>query len=215
MIAGKQNRFSAKTTNHGKPKKPKAGKHFIKGWWSTKKDGSDHITEALIGETVFFHIQTKDIPDGKSIDMSLFDDDEKRAKEEVDEEMGSDRVKLFPKGTQDYSDKNETKSEIVRDNKVVKEVFLGEYFGWLASQEKDKVVELFFACAYNGENVELPTTFGDYLKVKGMPKIIFVNGQWRLAKYGGKAIEEVVNRAIFPYIPVNPIPIDGENFGPT
>lgn len=54
MNAGKQNQFSAAKANHGKPKKLIAGKHFVKGWWSTKKDGSDKITEALIGETVFF-----------------------------------------------------------------------------------------------------------------------------------------------------------------
>jgi hypothetical protein len=50
-------------------------------------------------------------------------------------------------------------------------------------EEEDKTIELFFACSYDGQNPELPIAFSDYLKVKAIPKIIFVNGQWRLAKY--------------------------------
>lgn len=181
MNAGKENRFTAKTTNHGTPKEQQAGKHFVKGWWSSKDDGSDKITEALIGDIVYFHLQTKDIPNGKTVFMSLFDDDVKRASQEKDQSEGSDKIKLYPMGTTDYSDKNESRYETVKDNKIVKRIFLGDYFSSLAAQEDDKTVELFFACSYDTDNVELPISFADYLKVKGMPKIIFVNGQWNLA----------------------------------
>lgn len=179
MYAGKENRFTARNTNHGTPKEARAGRYFVRGWWSTKEDGSDKINEALIGETVYFHLETNAIPNERPVYVSLFDDDEKRSSEEQDQKKGSDRVPLYREGTKDFDPKNQSLYEIVRNNKIVKEIYLGEYFGWLASQEEDKTVELFFACSYDGENVELPLAFADYLKVKEKePLIIYICGYW-------------------------------------
>ena len=215
ISAGGTSTFTADGgTNFGEPQEPTTGgQYIIRGYWTDEDDNK--ITEALIGETVKFHIETKDIPDGEKIEMILFDDD--IHKSESDSTEGNDQIPLYPssdgKAMLEYE---ESKYEIVENNKAVKTIILGEYFSWLASQEEDKTVELFFSCSYKEQITEiLPIQFHDYLLVKGLPKIIFVNGQWRLAKYGSKTIEEIVNRAIFPFVPANPIPIDGENFGPT
>jgi hypothetical protein len=58
-----------------------------------------------------------------------------------------------------------------------------ENFESLINDETDKQIELYYRCSYKTEHVEFPRTPSDYLKVRGMPKIIIVNGQWRLAKY--------------------------------
>ncbi|MCU7618759.1 hypothetical protein NZ698_16310 [Chryseobacterium sp. PBS4-4] len=56
MTAGDNNGFKAKTTNHGNPKKePKAGKYFVKGWWTNHKD--EPIKRAVYGQLLRFHIE--------------------------------------------------------------------------------------------------------------------------------------------------------------
>lgn len=157
-------------------------KDFSSGWWSSDSEGKEKINEALIGEIVYFHLETRNIPNGEKVGMTLWDDDVKRAEEEKDDTQGSDKIKLYPIGTTDHSKDNESKYGVVHNNKVVREILLNDYFAKLIKEEDDKAIELFFACSYNGQNIELPLSFGDYLKVKGLPKIIFVNGQWNLAK---------------------------------
>jgi hypothetical protein len=56
-----------------------------------------------------------------------------------------------------------------------------ENFESFIKDETDKQIELYYRCSYKTENVEFPRTPSDYLKVKGMPKIIIVNGQWNIA----------------------------------
>lgn len=208
MNAGKENRFTAKVTNHGNPKEPeKKEGYFVKGWWSADVEGNQKIREALVGETVYFHLETRDIPDGEAVFMSLYDDDVKRANEEQDNTEGSDKIELYPIGTTDHSKDNESKYGVVNNNKVVREILLNDYFAKLIEEEEDKAIELFFACSYNGQNIELPLSFGDYLKVKeAEPLIIFVNGYWntswiqkdlfgfsdgkKLEEYWGKGLKE-------------------------
>ncbi len=170
IIAGKKNTIAGKNgTVKDKPQKPKTDdKHIIRGWWSSDKEGKKNIKEALIGDIVYFHIETKNIPDRGAVFMSLYDDDVKRAKEEKDTNKGSDRI-ILNKKKEDFVE--------VKANKIVRAIDLKNFSPWV-EQEEDKTIELFFVCSYKGENVELPVSFGDYLKVKGIPKIIFVNGHW-------------------------------------
>lgn len=184
ISAGGTSTFTADGgTNFGEPQEPTTGgQYIIRGYWTDEDDNK--ITEALIGETVKFHIETKDIPNGDKIEMILFDED--IHKSEIDSNESNDQILLYPvssdgKAMPEYE---ESKYAIVENNKAVKTIILSEYFSWLASQEEDKTVELFFSCSYGEQKNEiLPIQFHDYLLVKGLPKVIFVNGQWRLAKY--------------------------------
>jgi len=183
MTAGGENIFTAGNTILGTPKEPerKTG-YFIKGWWSSDSEGKEKIKEALIGETVYFHLETRDIPNGKPVFMSLFDDDVKRSEEEIDSNKGSDRIELYPIGISERSNETESKYEFVKNNKIVKKIYLNDYFSKLISEEKDKCIELFFACSYNNQHIELPLSFKDYLKVReAAPLIVFVNGYWNIS----------------------------------
>ncbi|WP_459926426.1 hypothetical protein [Flavobacterium covae] len=166
---GKSTIGGKKETKKGEPEKAKSDhKHIIRGWWSADTAGNKPIREALLGDIVYFHAETENIADGDGIFMSLFDDDVHSAKEEQDDSKGSDRIVL--NGKQDDFVK-------VKGNKVVRKIDLTNLSKWVES-EADKTIELFFTCSYKKENVQLPVSFADYLKVKGMPKIIFVNGHW-------------------------------------
>ncbi|WP_310555635.1 hypothetical protein [Flavobacterium sp.] len=115
----------------------------------------------MIVDTVYFHQETKDIPDGDDVFMSLYDDDDvKRAKEKKDSNKGSDRIVL---------NKKQDDFEKVKANKIVKAIHLKNFSSWV-EEEEDKTIELYFACSYKEENVELPIQFHNYLMVKGMPK---------------------------------------------
>ncbi len=176
MQAGKESRFKAKQTNHSNPKESIAGKHFLRGWWSSDEQGEHKIKEAFLGDDVYFHIETRDIPNGKFIATTLFDDDVKRSEEEVDNFQGSDNIKLGPKNGNDYRFLNYRE---VYNNKVIIPITLGGIMTTLIGEEEDETIELFFACSYEGENLELPESFGDYLKVKQKePLIIYICGYW-------------------------------------
>jgi hypothetical protein len=168
---------------YGKPKDappaPLLKKHFVEGWWSSDEAGDKRIKEALVGDHVYFHIKTKDIPNGEVVQMKLYDDDnnEKNEPKEKGKKDHDDFKKMINTQTN-----QEVTSGTVKDNKVIKSIML-ENFESFIKDEADKQIELYYRCSYKTENVEFPRTPSDYLKVKGMPKIIIVNGQWRLAKY--------------------------------
>lgn len=48
-----------------------AGTHFIKGWWTDDKDKP--IKKAYIGDTIRFHLETKDIKDGEEVNFTVYD----------------------------------------------------------------------------------------------------------------------------------------------
>lgn len=160
---------------------------FVKGWWTDKNDNS--ISEALIGETVKFHLEIKNIPDGEIIFMTLYDDDRRVYHTEDGE---NDKIELQIGGKEVIFSK-------VHNNKIERTINLININSFIKG-DSDGVIELFFACTYQHpklpkirETVDLPYKPKNYLKVKGMPKIILVNGHWKTA-----------HRTPF-----------GDNFGPT
>ncbi|MBT2622087.1 hypothetical protein [Chryseobacterium sp. ISL-6] len=149
-------------------------KYFVRGWWTDENEKL--ITEAFLGDIVHFHIETQNIPDNNSIATMLYDDDvKKRPVEESDGKQGSDAIELGSNG-------ETTKllnHKIVMGNKVTIRLKLGGILANMIDAEEDKQIELFFACSYKGENIELPHASGEYLKVKkAEPLIIYICGYW-------------------------------------
>lgn len=168
--------------NYGEPKDappaPLLKKYFEEAWWSSDEEGNVRIKEALIGDHVYFHIKTKDIPDGEVVQMKLYDDDNTEKNEPKEKGKDNDDYKKMINTVTNQ----EVASGVVSGNKIIKSILL-ENFENLIVDEADKQIELYFRCSYKTEHVELPKSPSDYLKVKGMPKVIIINGQWRLAKY--------------------------------
>nr|WP_320117749.1 hypothetical protein [uncultured Marinifilum sp.] len=48
---------------------------IIRGWWSSDKEGNNNLKESKLGETVYFHIETKGIAEGKELELKLYDRD--------------------------------------------------------------------------------------------------------------------------------------------
>lgn len=161
MNAGMNNAFKAKVTNHGNPKDPPpAGKYFVKGWWTDEND--KEIKEAVIGDTIRFHLQTQKIPDGKDVIFTVYDWDGLQ--------FMNDKLTLTDKGTNQESTKIK-----IQGNKGYIEWKTGEGTQSLLEEnlEGDEI-ELFVECIYDDEKLDLPEEESNYLIVKEKEEVITV-----------------------------------------
>ncbi|GAA5092373.1 hypothetical protein GCM10023210_21190 [Chryseobacterium ginsengisoli] len=166
MTAGDNNAFKAKTTNHGKPEKePKAGKYFVKGWWTNHKN--QPIKRAVYGQFLRFHIEMDKTyaKPGDIVYFEMFDSDMRS--------FGNDVVKADdPIGLEhkDGSHKPYTYEKVNSENKVIIEFSTTDNLEqWTSKLDQDKIFELYFRCSYvnkgGTEHVELPYNFHDYLQL--------------------------------------------------
>lgn len=165
MNAGKENRFTAKMTNHGNPKEPVAGEYFKKGWWTDENDKP--ITEALIGDTVRFNIQmdkTK-VPAGSKIDFTLMDWDGMLNPD--------DPIKLYSTTEDPVTKKYPEITQMTTDANGKASLSINLTSGLVQFTEDDggNEIELYFDCTYydisdkETEKKELPTEEFNYLIV--------------------------------------------------
>jgi len=149
---------------YGEPKSspPVSKLHFVDGWWALDREGQKKIKRAVPGMTVFFHLKTKEIPNGNAVFLSLFDEDN-HEKEEAPNKDGrkdkDDAIKLI-----NTKSKKQVLVAKVTDNKIVQEINLTG-LGSLIAEEQDKCLELYFRCSYKSENVQYPADRKNYLEV--------------------------------------------------
>lgn len=185
MNAGMNNTFKAKVTNHGNPKDPPpAGKYFVKGWWTDEND--KEIKEAVIGDTIRFHLQTQKIPDGKDVIFTVYDWD--------GFQFMNDKLILTDKGTNQESTKIK-----IQGNKGYIEWKTGEGTQSLLEEtlEGDEI-ELFVECIYDDEKLDLPEEESNYLIVKEKEVLVTVIVELPMKNYDytGMGIgEQVVAKA--------------------
>lgn len=165
MTAGDNNGFKAKVTNHGTPEKePKAGKYFVKGWWTNHKD--EPIKRAVYGQLLRFHIEMDKTyaKPGDVIYFALYDSDLKTFGNDV--VKADDPIPLIHSTTK----KPYTWEKVNNENKVIihfsTDDTLERWTQWL---DQDKIFELYFRCSYVNkgatEHVGLPYNFHDYLQL--------------------------------------------------
>ncbi|MGO4709814.1 hypothetical protein AB4Y90_12000 [Chryseobacterium sp. 2TAF14] len=141
-------------------------KYFDEGYWTDENDLP--IKEAFLGDTVRFHVKMKN-KNEKNIAARLIDSDIKEGGKNQSIEVGNDE-----KG---YHFINYYK--IDDNDKVVISIKLQGKLAELINNEEDKTLELFYACSHSNENIDLPFTSNDYLKVKEKePLIVYVCGYW-------------------------------------
>lgn len=157
------------------PPAPLLKKYFEEGWWSSDQEGNLRIKEALLGDHVYFHIKTKNIPDGEVVQMKLYDDDNTEKNEP--KEKGKDNDDFIK--TKLTLNSQKVARWAVKGNKVVVSLTLNNLESFI-KDEMDKQIELYYRCSYKTENVELPIVPSNYLKVTvdTIPQLIFVNGHW-------------------------------------
>lgn len=151
-----------KGISFNKPKSPPDPGNLVKGWWSIDKDGNKPIKRALPKMVVYFNIETKNIPDGEIVYMTLFDEDNAGNEDDgsgYSKKDKDDKITLINKGTA-----RESLYEKVKGNKVVKAIDLSNLESFI-NQEDDKLIELYFRCSYKQSNLSFPKSRQDYLRV--------------------------------------------------
>lgn len=125
------------------------GKYFVKGWWTNDKNAV--IKSAYVGDTIRFHLQTKDIPNGEEVLFTIYDWDGLK--------IMNDKLKLTDKDTLQESNKIK-----IQNNEGFIEWTTGK--GTLSLLEEfgeGNELELFAECTYKDETIELPERTDDYL----------------------------------------------------
>ena len=137
------------------PKKAEAAqRYFTDGFW-----GDEHgnkITEAEIGETVYFYILTRNIPEGEEVEFTLYD---------WDGALNPDDPVTIYYADGDKKGQPFTKA-VVRDLGRAR-IALNLTEGLLSFIEEDAgdEIELYFECRYKGEVTDLPRNTEGYLIV--------------------------------------------------
>lgn len=137
--------------SYGNPEKaPPLKEYILKGWWSDNKNNP--IKEALIGDTIRFHIETKDIPDGDTVQFTVYDWD---GMFNID-----DKIDLVVAGTTTKSNKIK-----ITGNKGYVEWKTGVGTQKIIEEEGDDEIELYVKCTYKTEIIDLPFSTDDYLSI--------------------------------------------------
>lgn len=166
-------------TNFGTPKDPPPpNKYFEKGWWTDKEDKP--ITEAKILNIVRFHVQTQNIekPEGKNITIAFYEHDYAipiPLTFGLSSYSTDDHIRIM-RGNNEI-----TTMQLDKEGKGYIEISLDWGLNNLFNEEtlgfneEGGDLELYFKCGYDDqENVHLPNSFGDYLKVKRSEQNLFI-----------------------------------------
>jgi hypothetical protein len=140
---------------------PKVDKYFIKGWWSLDREGQIIIKHAIPKMTVYFHMETKNIPDGHMVYMTLVDEDNSEQEERTKSRKASpdkdDKIELYNTATH-----KRVYGEKAYRNKVVNKI---EFTDYLLNEEFDHTLELYFRVSYRNQNTQYPKDKNDFLKL--------------------------------------------------
>lgn len=164
MSAGDNNAFKAKVTDHKNPaKEPKAGKYFVKGWWTNHKD--EPIKRAIYGQLLRFHIEMDKsyAKPGDIVYFAMYDSDMRSFGNDIIK--ADDPILLIHSTTK----KPYTWEKVNNENKVIIHFSTDETLEKWTALDQDKIFELYFRCSYvnnnNTEHVDLPYNFHDYLQL--------------------------------------------------
>lgn len=135
----------------------KESKYIKDGWWSADKEGTQRITEAKVGDTVYFIIEMKDKTDNNKIKADLYD---------------YDGENVIPNGIEVVTLDDEGKSGALVDSLIIKgmkgslDLLLSPGIERAAEIENNDEVQLYFVLHYEDEvNVSLPKDPNNYLTV--------------------------------------------------
>lgn len=171
--AGNYSHFTADAgTNMGNPKQDtdERTQYFKEGWWSSDPEGNKRITEAYIGDTVYFNIKTQNIPDtdpntkkASEVAIQLYDDDGGWGNP-------SDPINIR-EVTKDPATGKEVLGNLitarqVKGNKVTFSVTLSSGLVSFIEDDYGDEIELYFECGYKEEQkIVLPFSNFNYLQV--------------------------------------------------
>lgn len=175
---------------YGDPKKTAAieGDYIIDGEW-LDKDGNPIDTSktphARIGNTVFFRVKTRNIPENTPLSFELWESDGISLKIGLgtifDSRMFDDFVPLEGK----ESGSKAVTANIDKDGYAIFSIDLTEYFEQYIEEDAGAYIELYFIARYYGhEFAYLPRDNSKYLQVGYSDRTLFIQSAVGDEKYG-------------------------------
>lgn len=162
-FAGKFSYFSAaEETVFGLPQKDQIieNKYFKKAWWSLDREGNDKITQAGIGQTVFFHVITQNIKEQHAkVVLQLYDEDGGLG--------GQDDLINIREVKEDGSLGELVTEKRVINSKIIFNITLSDDLVDFIEDDFGDEIELYFECSYKEEQgIKLPFSSDLYLNVE-------------------------------------------------
>lgn len=141
---------------------------FLKGYWTSDKQGKTILKEAKLGDTVYFHVNTKGLADNQEITLKLREQDKN----------------IFMMDWIDPDDKKFPEEEVVKkgiikDGKATIELVLQESWESMIKDDSDNAfsvdstLELYWEVSYGWRKSELPNNDDDYLRVGFSSKTLY------------------------------------------
>lgn len=139
-----------------KPTKIFADDYILDATWCSDKEGNKPITEAKIGDYVFLHIRTTNIPNGESVIIKIFDDDKVLGFNLFKQD---DYLEIIQRGV------NHERIE-VHENRAIQHFRLGDGAKSFVKEEYDLSIELYAKVTYKTDiEVDVPRSKKKYLIV--------------------------------------------------
>ncbi len=140
--------------------------YFKDGWWSSDKEGNERITEAKIGQTVYFNIEMQTVTDQKEIPISLYD---------YDENSFADLIGIT-KTDAEGNPNGQIESITINGNRASLPLTLSPGIEKFAENDENDEIELFFECDYENElRKKLPKIRDQYLFVNTCDKNVVIS----------------------------------------
>ena len=133
---------------------------IISGWWTKNKDDNQNLKKAKLGDTVYFHIQTRNIKDGEKLNCKLYDLDK----------FIWDYLSL---DDDEFNEKEVHKEAIVKNNKAIIKLLLNK--NWEQNLKEDDAydIELYWKVNYRSTSENLPKKENLYLEVEFSDQTLF------------------------------------------
>lgn len=141
---------------------------FVKGWWSTDKDGKELLKKAKLGDTVYFHVNVKGLADGQEITLKLA---------ELDYYFGVDNI---DPDDRKFPEEEVVKTAIINNDKAVVKLVLQDSWDVMIKDDSDELgnldstLELYWEIEYGKYKKALPAEDKDYLRVGYNDRTLFI-----------------------------------------
>lgn len=155
---------------------PIAKPDFVAGWWTTDAEGCTPLKESKLGETVYFHVETKGIAEGKEIELSLAEYDYNGSGGFLFFDIIDPDDRKFPEDAvikkariQQKGDKHIASLELFLDEKwqgIIKD----DHDVWFSLDES---IELYWEIVYGSYKKSLPKKTENYLRVTQSDRTLY------------------------------------------
>jgi len=133
---------------------------FIEGFWTKDKGGKKKLKEAVLGETVYFHVTTKGLADNQEIILKLYEQDKNIF-----------MIDWIDPDDEKFPEEEVVKKATIKNNKASIKLLLQENWEVMIKDDSDNAfsldskLELYWEASYGRRKKELPTNDDNFLLV--------------------------------------------------